>query len=258
MHKYLKDLWKRKDLLLYLVTSGLKAQHRNSLLGYLWWVLDPLLNVVVYYFLVVVILGRGSEDYPVFLVIGLVSFRFFSSTLSTSAKAITKNAGIISQIYLPKAIFCFGATLTQTINFLFGLVVITIFLVVFKTVPSLEILWFPYVLLTQILFQIALSLIVAYICVFVRDIENLIRHITRIMRYAAPVIWESRRIPESHMWVINYNPFAWILDGYRSVFMYHRVPNIQALGIISAGSIFVVFFMLFFYSRNEHKIIKAL
>ena len=258
MIKYLKDLWKRKDLLLYLVTSGLKAQHRNSFLGYLWWVLDPLLNVVVYYFLVSVVLGRGGEDYPVYLVTGLVVFRYFNSTLRYSAKAITKNAGIISQIYLPKAIFSFGTILTQTINFLFGLVVIVIFLIVFNKVPGWEILWFPYVLLAQILFQTTIALLIAYLCVFIRDIENLISQLTRIMRYAAPVIWQSRQIPENYLWVIKYNPFAWILDGYRSVLMYNRLPDFKALGIIIVGSLFVILLMLLFYSRNEHKIIKAL
>src|SRR5690625_3120715 len=72
MKQYIEDIKKRKDLLLYLVKSGLKAEHRNSYLGYFWWLLDPLLNVAVYYFLVVIILGRGGPDFPVFLVIGLV------------------------------------------------------------------------------------------------------------------------------------------------------------------------------------------
>src|SRR5690625_3126731 len=87
MRNYLSEMLKRKDLLLYLVKSGLKAENRNSYLGYFWWLLDPLLNVVVYYFLVVVILGRGGEDYAVFLVIGLVSWRWINTTINTSAKS---------------------------------------------------------------------------------------------------------------------------------------------------------------------------
>ena len=61
MRKYLYEIRKRKDLLLYLVKYGLKADHRNSYLGYFWWLLDPLLNVVVYYFLIVIVLGRGEK-----------------------------------------------------------------------------------------------------------------------------------------------------------------------------------------------------
>jgi len=72
MKKYLTDLYKRKDLITYLVVSGLKAQHRNSLLGYFWWLLDPLLGVLIYYFIVVIIFRKaGGPDYGVFLVIGM-------------------------------------------------------------------------------------------------------------------------------------------------------------------------------------------
>lgn len=70
MKSYIQEILKRKDLLYYLIKSGLKAEHRNSYLGYFWWLLDPLLNVVVYFFLVVIVLGRESDDfnYAVFLV----------------------------------------------------------------------------------------------------------------------------------------------------------------------------------------------
>ncbi len=107
MIKYINELWKRKDLMLYLVTSGLKAENRNTSLGYLWWLLDPFLNIIVYYFLVVVIMKRGSADYPKFLVIGMVVFRYFSTSINYSSGGIVSNAGIITQVYLPKAIFSF-------------------------------------------------------------------------------------------------------------------------------------------------------
>ncbi|HXK61769.1 MAG TPA: ABC transporter permease, partial [Acidobacteriota bacterium] len=63
MNKYLHELARRKDLLLYLVVSGLKAQHRNTILGYFWWLLDPLLGVLIYYFVVVIVFKRGGDDY---------------------------------------------------------------------------------------------------------------------------------------------------------------------------------------------------
>src|SRR5699024_6564307 len=105
MKTYLQEIKKRKDLLFYLVKSGLKAEHRNSYLGYFWWLLDPLLSVLVYYFLVVIILDRGGEDYAVFLVIGLVVWRWISSSINTSAKSILRYSSIINQVYLPKSIF---------------------------------------------------------------------------------------------------------------------------------------------------------
>src|SRR5690625_6463971 len=105
MKQYIEDIKKRKDLLFYLVKSGLKAEHRNSYLGYFWWLLDPLLNIAVYYFLVVIILGRGVPDYPVFLVIGLIVWRWISSSINTSANSVLRYSSIINQIALLKIVF---------------------------------------------------------------------------------------------------------------------------------------------------------
>lgn len=77
MRRYLNELYKRKDLILYLVTSGLKAQHRNTFLGYFWWLLDPLLGALIYYFIVVVVFRRGGNDYAMYLLIGIIAWRLY-------------------------------------------------------------------------------------------------------------------------------------------------------------------------------------
>src|SRR5690625_1241531 len=150
MKKYFEDIKKRDDLLKYLVKSGLKAEHRNSYLGYFWWLLDPLLNIAVYYFLVVVILDRGGENYAVFLVIGLVVWRWISSSINTSANSILRYSSIINQVYLPKFIFPLSFTITQLVNFLFGLIVIALFLTVYGIVPTWHIVFLPYLIVITI------------------------------------------------------------------------------------------------------------
>src|SRR5215207_8570039 len=164
MGRYVEELNKRRDLFVYLVASGLKAQHRNSFLGYFWWLLDPLLDVVVYYVLVVVVFHRGGEDYGMYLIVGMVVWRWVSSTVSGAARSIIAQAGIISQVYLPKLIFPLSATLTQLIHFGFGLLVVALGLVVFHIPPTLALLWLPYVICMQLLFLAALAVMLAYIC----------------------------------------------------------------------------------------------
>ncbi|UTR16216.1 ABC transporter permease [Salipaludibacillus sp. LMS25] len=258
MKTYLEEMFKRRDLLIYLVKSGLKAEHRNSYLGYFWWLLDPLLGVLIYYFLVGVILGRGDEDFAVFLVIGLVAWRWSSTAVNTSAKAILKYSSIIKQVYLPKAIFPITRTLSQFVNFSFGLVIVALFLVIFGVMPGWQIIFLPFIILVQLLFLLAISLFLAYVSIFVRDIDNLLTHITRIWFYTSPIIWAGGRLPDHYQWVLQINPLAHIINAYRDVLMYQTIPGLTALlslGIISIG--FIAFF-LYYYSKNEYKIIKAL
>lgn len=256
--QYLRDLWRRRDLLLYLVTSGLKANTRNTFLGYFWWLLDPLLMVLVFAFLRVVFLGREGEHLIAFLAVGLIVFQFFASSLTGSARSITAQAGIITQVYLPKAMFPFGIVLTQLINFGFGLVTMGIILAFSGIVPGWEAAWLPLLIVVQTLFHVAIALIMAYVAAFVRDLERILGHVTRIMRFTAPVIWEASRIPKDFRWLLRYNPFAWLVMAYRDVLMYGKMPDMMRIVNLGTASLLISIFLLVFYANKEHRIIKVL
>lgn len=258
MINYIKEMRKRNELLKYLVMSGLKADNRDSYLGYFWWLLDPLLNVLVYYFLVVVIMGRGGPDFPVYLVIGLVVWRWMSTTINGSAKSITKFSSIINQVYLPKSLFPVALTLTQMFNFLFGLVVIALFLLFFGYIPGWQLIFLPLVIVVQLLLLLMVSLFLGYVAVFVRDIDNLVKHVVRVFFYASPVIWEGSRFPAEYNHIIRFNPIAIIIDGYRDILMYHVTPNVRDIVLVGIVSTVMILLLLRHYYKNEHKIIKAL
>lgn len=258
LKQYIGEMVKRKDLLLYLVVSGLKAQYRNTLLGYFWWILDPLLRGAVYYFLRVIVLGMEGEYIGAFLIIGLTAWKWLSSVVSSSAKSISRKAGIITQVYLPKALFPFGVTLTQLINFVFGLSVVVFSLLFYRIIPGIHLLWLPFILLIQFTFLLAIALVLGYVCTFIRDIDNVLTHVMRIWFYSSPVIWEAGRLPKRYSFIVDANPASAFINGYRNIFMYHTSPDLEKLCIIGGISLLVILYMLHFYQKNEHKIVKVL
>lgn len=259
MKSYLQELLKRRDLMIYLVISGLKSQHKNSFLGYFWWLLDPLLGTLIYYFVVVILFERGGgPDFGVYLVVGMIVWRSISSTLGSASRSILSRSGIITQVYLPKANLPLGAVLTQLINFGFGLIVIGIFFVVLRIVPGLTILWLPFIILMQFFFMVAIALPVAYLSVFVRDMENVITHVTRLWFFGSPVIWRVEMIPERLRWLLEINPMAYFLGSYRDALIYRSAPDVTALLVIGMGSLLVSVAMIYCYSRYEYRMIKVL
>lgn len=255
---YNKELYRRSALLWYLVTSGLKADTRNTLLGYFWWILDPFLMVLVFLFVRVVFMGGIGEGAVPFLAVGLTAFKNFSAVLTGSARSITSKSSLITQVSLPKAIFPLSTVLTQLINYVFSLVTVAIILGFSGIIPGPEILWFPYILLVQTLFHFALGLFMAYVAAFVRDIENILRHITMILRFASPVIWETTRLGPNMQWIARVNPLAWLLNAYRDVLMYGRTPDIMLISIFGLASLVSIIVLLVFYTYNEHRIVKVL
>jgi ABC-type polysaccharide/polyol phosphate export permease len=258
MKKYLKELVKRRDLMLYLVISGLKSQHKNSFLGYFWWLLDPLLGTLIYYFVVVTIFGRGGPDYGVFLVVGMIVWRSMAATLTSASRSIISRASIITQVYLPKAILPLGAAVTQLINFGFGLLVIAGFFVILKVMPGFTVLWLPFIIFMQFLFMIAVALPIAFLSVFVRDMENIITHFSRLWFFGSPVIWRVEMIPERFGWLIDINPMAHFLNSYRQSLVHQNTPDVMALSVIGVISLIISVCFLYLYSSYEHKMIKVL
>ncbi len=258
MKNYIQEILRRKDLLFYLVKSGLKAEHRNSYLGYFWWLLDPLLNVLVFYFLVVIILDRGGPNFGLFLVVGLVVWRWVSTSMNSASKSILRYSSIINQVYLPKSLFPISFTLTQLFNFGFGLIVIAGFLIAYGVFPDWHVIYLPALILIQLTFHLMLGLVLGYATIFIRDIDNLLSYVTRLFFYASPIIWEGGRLPPEYSFFVDINPIAILVTSYRDILMYHRAPDFLGLSIIFVGSLAICVYMIYYYSKNEHKIIKAL
>jgi ABC-type polysaccharide/polyol phosphate export permease len=258
MKKYLHELHKRKDLLLYLVTSGLKAQYRNSFLGYSWWLLDPLLGAMIYYFVVVRIFRHGDESYGLFLLIGMIVWRWLSATVTMASRSIVAQAGIITQVYLPKIIFPLSTVLTQLVNFGFGLLVIAVFAGFSHLKPSSAVIWLPYITLMQLCFLTAIAVAFSYVSVFVRDTEDLLGHVLPIWFLSSPVIWPENLLTEKTQWIAELNPMACFLAAYRDVFMHQASPDGWRLLVIGVTSVLGVMCMTYYFSQHEHKIIKAL
>ena len=256
--QYIRDLWKRKDLLLYLVTSGLKADTRNTFLGYFWWLLDPALYVAVFVFVRVIFFGRAGEDIVAFLAVGLVVFQHFSGALTGGAGSISGKASIITQVYLPKAMFPFGVVITELINFAFGLVLIGLILGFSGIVPGPELAWLPFLILVQVLLHVAIALVMAYVAAFIKDLQRVLRYVTRILRFTSPILWEVERVPENIEWILDYNPLAWLVIAYRQVLMYGEVPDIQLMSLLGGGALLLSILLLIFYTYHEHRIIKVL
>ena len=259
MKAYLNELFKRMDLIKYLVLYGLKSQHKNTYLGFFWWLLDPALQIVIYYFVVVVVFQRArGVDYGIYLAVGLIVWRWMASSITTSVRSIISQSSIITQVYLPKATFPLCTVLSQMINFGFGLVVVAASLLFFQVKPGMALAWLPLVISVQLLLILAIALMVAYLSVFVRDMEMLIRHFLRLLFYGSPVIWYAHMIPDSMVWLININPVACLLGAYRSIIMDNAAPDDWPLVIIAGVSAAAILALVEVYHLFEHRIIKAL
>ena len=210
----------RRELTRYLVGAELKRTHADTAIGQLWWVLDPLLQMAVYYIFITIIFASSQPDYPLFIFVAILPWKWFSATLNEATLSITGKQGLIRQVQFPKIVLPTAAVVAGTVSFVFGLVALGIVYVFYPSRLSLWILTIPIIAAVQFVFTIGVALIFAAANAFFRDIQNVLRHFLRMWFYLSPVLYSLDRIEKIHPslhTILSLNPMAVLLNSYRSV-----------------------------------------
>jgi ABC-type polysaccharide/polyol phosphate export permease len=236
MRSTLPNLWRRRHLLRVLTVSNLKRQNKNSTLGYLWWLLDPLMMTAVFYIVVVVLFKRGGSNQPyiLFLVLGLLTFKAFSDSVNQSVGSIRGQAGIIKAISFPKAVLPLSLALSNGVHFLFALLVAIGMALLYGsehgTWPSIYYLMIPVVLGLQLLFTVGMVFLVSTLGLFFQDTANITAHLLRMWYFLSPGLYSLDIIPEQYQPYFRLNPFCELMTSYRDIIMYGRMPSWFDLG----------------------------
>lgn len=263
----LTETLSRRRLIAYLVRADLKKSGADTLLGNIWWVMDPLLQMLVYVLLVGVILGRGGtiEHFPLFIFAAILPWKWFDSTVRDGVQAVTSQERLIKQIYFPKLVLPLAVSMSGIVNFLFGLVpLLGMLLLAYSSHLSAWLLLIPVIAAVQLLFSTGLAILVSAINVFYRDIGNLSRHILRFWFYLSPALYgldQVESLAGRHeligVW-FKINPWTYLLNSYRDVIYYGRAPEWAGLGLIALLSVALLAVSVWLFKRVEPGFAKVL
>ena len=231
---------------------GLRADAAVFYLGYLWWVLEPLVFVGIFYFVFGILLESPRADFLAFLIVGKLPFQWFSGSLSGSATAIIQGQQLIAQSPVPKALLVLSRVQQTSYKQLavFGL----LFTYLFATgVPvATSWLWLPIVLFAQYLLITASSLGAAILVCVARDFTKLIQLFIIAMMFSSGVFWDPRALsPELQHYIFLFNPIAMILDCYRQLLLYQQAIDIAHLALIISAAAAANAGLLYWIRRHE-------
>lgn len=232
----------------------LKSQANALVLSYLWWVLEPILYVGLFYFVFKYVLYRGGEDFLMFLVLGKIPFLWFSKAVTSSAQSIVQNKGLISQRVVPKIMFplvnCQEAFYKQLVAF-----IVLIVFVLINDYQDYSLWWqlIPLILL-QYLLIIGVGSFFAVFVTFAQDFTMLISMFMMGLMFTSGIFWDVNLIQDPSLKEILMiaNPLASIIDGYRQVLMYGNPLNMTyMLSVLAwaASSIVLSMYLLFVFDK---------
>lgn len=241
----------------------LKAEASVLYLSYLWWVLEPLLFVLVFYTVFEVLLDLGREDFLLFLVCGKIPFLWFSKSITNASNSIVKNRGLIGLVDMPKVIFPY-ISIQQTL-YKQWVVFLVLFAVVilYGLLPEINWLWLMPLIVVQYLLIVLCSMIGALLVSFFLDFRNIIAMLMLFMMFSSGIFWDINAIadPQLREAVMVLNPLAFLIDGYRQVLMYQSIYNLQHLAWLGGACLLGVIFMHRVFNNSSRaiaaQIIKA-
>lgn len=221
-----------RDIIFFKAGVHLRSEASRTHLSFLWWALDPLISLSIYYVVFGILFNRGTADFVPFLLIGLVTWQWFSNIVSHSMESVNGNTALISQINFPKIVLPSVNVVIDTFKFTIIFTLLVGFLWIYGFKPSIHYLALPLILLTQHLFNCTVANLTALAVPMMPDLKLIMGNLLRVGMYGSGILYEFRAFPEKYHVYFQYNPMAMLLEFYRDVLMHQQWPDFTTLGII--------------------------
>lgn len=255
----LKELWAYRDLLILLVRRDIVTVYKQTLLGFFWFIIPPVLNALTY----LVIFGlfakvdTGAENIVLFYLIGVISWSYFSDCIIRTATTFRANASVFGKVYFPRLIVPLSSVISALIKFFVQLAFLICTISWFAATgnaPNIQ--WghvaiLPVLLLIMMFTGMSFGLIISSLTTKYRDLSNIVPFAVQFLMYATPVIYPASFFPEKYQWIFNWNPISPLIEMFRHVLLGTDRFNIAHLGYSLGFSIVCFFVGMMLFSKTE-------
>ena len=251
------ELWLRRSLIWDFAITDLKLRYRNSILGFFWTFLEPLLILTVLYFVFTNIFKNQIEHYQLYLFLGIIMWNMFSRGTTMSLNSLVGRSGIISQIYFPREIVAISSTITASIMFVFELIVFGIFMVALQFIPPFSIIFLPIVFIILFVITLGISLPLSVMNVYYRDVQFIWGVILQAGFFLTPIFYKLDMLPSTIKKILIMNPIANLIDVAHNITLYGIEPGIDI--VYTFGVICIIFVTGYIIFRKlERRVVEEL
>ncbi len=258
MIKLFKELYQYRELLKTNIKKEIRGKYKGAWLGILWSYLNPLLMLGVYSIVFSKIMRVDIPNYTMFLFTALIPWTFFTTALTQGSDSIVVNGNILKKVYFPREIIPISIVTSNAVNFLFSSIIMFFFMFVTGLGFSWHIIFFPVILLIQYLLLLGITFILSSTTVYIRDLQHIIGVVLMAMFYGTPIVYSLDMVPQSLKQILLLNPMTAIINSYRDILFYKRLPDFHYLTIIFITSIFVISIGLIIFKKLQKNFAEEL
>ncbi len=227
MMRRLRELYRYRDLLRNLVIRDLKVRYKNSVLGVLWSLLNPLLMTLVFTVVFTLMVPSRIAKFPVFFMAGFLPWSFFAASVSSATGSIVSNSGLIKKVYFPREILPIADVLSNLVHLLVAFVVLFAMILIFGVRLTPAVLLLPLIILAELMFITGMALLLATMNVFYRDTQHIWSIVLQAWFFLTPIFYPITLMPQDkvilgmtvniQLWARRLNPMASLIASYQDV-----------------------------------------
>ena len=213
-----REMWVYRELLYILVWRDIKVRYKQTVMGALWVVMQPLLTMLVFTFIFSKLKTAPSGDvpYPLFAYSGLLLWTFFANAITNSVNSLISNSHLVTKVYFPRLFIPAATVVAGLLDLAVASVILVGLLFYYRVAPTINLLFAPAFLALMLVLALAAGLIVSAVTVKFRDLRHVVPFAVQILMLASPVIYSSEIVGERWQVVFALNPLAGIIEGFRA------------------------------------------
>ena len=254
VREMVQEQFEYSELLYVMSHRDLMLRYKQTIMGFGWAVFMPLVNTILFsvIFVKVVELDVGAP-YPVFAYCGLLAWNLTASALRFSVNSLTANINLVAKVYFPREIFPFSAVFVSAVDFAVGAILLVAMMIYYQMPVTPAVLFLPVILLVQVTFTAGVALFLAMANLFYRDVKYLFEVVITLWMFASSVVYPLDRLTGASKVVLSLNPMTPILDAYRDVLLFGRLPPMDQFAAVAAVSLAVLAVAWVMFHRSEYQ-----
>lgn len=241
---YWRDFINSREILFFLAWRDLTVRYKQTVIGILWSLLQPTLNLVIFVFVfskIARLPTASGSPYAIMVFAGLLPWQFFANSVTQSSQSLINNANLVSKIYFPRMILPLSSIAACLVDFVISLFVFFFLMAFYKFVPGIQVLLMPLFLLQCMLLIIGIGFFVSALNVKYRDFRILVPFALQVGMYISSVGFSSHLVPERFRFIYSLNPMVGIIEGFRWCILGEPVylPGMISSVVVTLGVLYV-------------------
>lgn len=248
-----KELVDYRDLFYFLVWRDIKVLYAQTILGFLWAILVPLVQIVIFSIVFGKLAKISTEGIPYILysTVAIIPWTYMSQAMSQSSLSLVAGQGMLGKIYFPRIMFPMTSVLAKLVDFAISLVILVTALIYYRITPTWNLLYLPLFFLQMICIPAGVGMFLSALAIRFRDVKFAMQFILRMLIYSAPIVYSAVAIPEKYRLFYSLNPLVSVIEGFRSCLLGTPMQWQYIFPGLLTSIVLVVFGALYFHRMER-------